>query len=94
MADIVQVILVVIYGTQNMGNGPVHNFFIEVRHLARDIVRQILGILEIHGSHNYSEFIHGLIVDHVFFRTGLIVYGSTDPILDNYCVFLTKESIR
>ena len=93
MANIVDVEVVVIYGRQNVRNGPVNHLFIEVVYLRRNIFRQIPGVLEIDGPHNDFEFLYGLFVNHISLRLASIVDIPAYSILEEFDVICREESL-
>jgi hypothetical protein len=93
MANIIDVEMVVIYGRQNVRNGPVNHLFIEVVNLRRNILRQIPGVLEIDGPHNDFQLLYGLFVNHVSLRLASVVDFLAYSILEEIDVVCGEESL-
>jgi len=93
MANIIDVEMVVIYGRQNVRNGPVNHLFIEVVNLRRNILRQIPGVLEVDGPHNDFELLHGLFVDHISLRLASVVDILAYSVLKKFDVVCREESL-
>ena len=85
--------MVVIYGRQNVRNGPVNHLFIEIVNLRRNIFRQIPGVLEIDGPHNDFQLLYGLFVNHVSLRLASIVDFLAYSVLEKLYIVGGEETL-
>ena len=92
MANVIDVEMVVIYGRQNMGHGPIHDFHIQIVYLGGNILRQIPGVLEIDGAHNDLQLLYGLFIDHIALRLAPVKHVLTYSVLEKFHVLRGKES--
>jgi len=93
MANIVDIEVVVIYGRQNVRNGPVNHLLIEVVYLRRNIFRQIPGVLEIDGPHNDFQLLYRLLINDVSLRLASIKDFLAYSVLEEFHVVGGEETL-
>ena len=92
MANVIDIEMVVIYGRQNVGHGPIHDFYVQIVYLGGNILRQIPGILEVDGPHNDLQLLYRLFIDHIALRLAPIKYVLAYSVLEKFHVLCGKES--
>jgi len=93
MANVIDIEMVVIYGRQNVRNGPVNHLLIEVVYLRRNIFRQIPGVLEIDGPHNDFQLLYGLLINNVPLRLASIKDFLAYSVLEELYVVGGEETL-
>ena len=73
VADILQIVIVLVHFAENTGHRPIHHKLIEFFDLSMNIKDVVLGILVIDTPHNHLQFINILVIDTVAFGPALFV---------------------
>ena len=92
MADILQIVIVLVYFAENTGHRPIHNELIEFFDLSMNIKDVVLSILVIDTPHNHFEFINILVIDTVAFGSALFIDPTAYGFLEDGGVTGREES--
>ena len=91
MADIIQVIVIVVNFAQNARHAPVHDELIELLHLSVNIKHIVLSILVIDSTHNHLEFVDILVIDQILLGPATEIDLLTDGFLEGGHIAGRKE---